>query len=89
MEEKWYIVNSDDFPLIWDQRVLYFETEISAYNFLKNWIREIEEDYDWFCEKNGISVVKKNNYNYKNKETLNCTNKRLIYSSGLGELVNA
>jgi hypothetical protein len=74
---KWYIFNNEENPLMLRDKIVEFDTQEAAENFMIGYIKE--ENYVKFCEDNGITYRLLEIVDEQNSATINLTNEQIFF----------
>ena len=74
---KWYIFNKEEQPLMYQDKIVEFDSQESAENFMIGYIQE--ENYCQFCEENGITYRLLDVKDELGDGTINLTNEQIFF----------
>lgn len=74
---KWYIFNNEETPLMLRGKIVEFDTQEAAENFMIGFTKE--ENYIQFCEENGITYRLLEIVDEQNNATINLTNEQIFF----------
>ena len=74
---KWYIFNNQDQPLLYQGKIVEFDSQEAAEIFMIGYVKE--ENYVEFCEANGITFRLLEVKDELGDGTINLTNEQIFF----------